>query len=124
MLLKEILVQILKEQDESNMVLEFPKQKFTVSVDKKQKKLLFSPSESTIVPSGLRTTVLMLQRNFNVSEVSSAESKQKQQQSPEGSEPEQFDVNSPNVRGVIEVQLDPRENIDKVVEFLSRQAGQ
>ena len=92
---------------------------------KKEKKLLFSPQESSVVPSGLRTIVLMLQRNFNVSKVSSAEDQPNQPPTPdEGGEKEEFDINSPNIKGVIQVQLDPRENIDKVVEFLSRQAGQ
>jgi hypothetical protein len=121
MLLKKILVQVLKEQSEASVVLEFPKEKFSVSVDKNRKKLIFSPLESQLLPNGLRTTVLMLKRNFNVISVNSADSKKTLSQDDEVSAGEKFDINSPNVRGVIVVEFDPRENIDKVVEFLSRQ---
>ena len=109
MLLKEILNQVLREQDEGNMTIEFPKEKFVVSVDKQQKKLIFSPQESSALANKIRPTILLLKRNFNVANIRGDEG--------------EADIEDPNARGIFEVELDPRENIDKVIEFLSRQVG-
>ena len=119
MLLREIVRQILREQDEDSMVLEFPKEKLTVSVDKKQKKLIFSPQDTSLVSNKIRTMALMIKRNFNVISVKSQDDMENDQ-GEEGSG--EIDLNS-SVQGVFIVELDPRENIDKVVEFLSSQIG-
>jgi hypothetical protein len=122
-LLKEIYNQILREQgEEASQVIEFPKEKFTVSIDKNRKKLIFSPQESSALPNKIRPMVLMLKRNFNITSIQSQENNTGAK--PEYQQTMDVDLDDPNLQGVILVQLDPRENVDKVVEFLSSQVGQ
>lgn len=122
MLLKEILNQVLREQDEASSVIEFPKEKFIVSVNKNKKELIFTPQESAALPNKIRPMVLMLKRNFNVSSVKNQE--ETPSAAPEEYKNQDVDIEDPNLRGVIIVTVDPREDMDKVVEFLSSQAGQ
>lgn len=121
MLLKEILSQVLREQDEMSQVIEFPKEKFIVSVDKTKKQLIFTPQESSALPNKIRPMVLMLKRNFNISSIKN------QEDTTNTIPPEQQDkdvnIDDPDLSGVIIVSLDPREDVDKVVEFLSSQSG-
>lgn len=120
MRLISIVYQILREQDENTLVLEFPKEKLTVSVDKMKKTLIFSPQESATLSNDIRTLALMVKRNFNVSSIKSQEDMQSYQ-GVDGSG--ETDLNNPDLQGIFILQLDPRENVDKVVEFLSSQVG-
>lgn len=124
--LKKIFESVIQEQEDpsASAILQFPKQHFSVSVDKQKRQFIFTPD-----PQGdskeMRPIILMMKRNFNVSSVKAQEDttdpsvswgdEQEVDLETQPQQQEDFD-------GVLVVELDPRENVDKVVEFLSAQA--
>lgn len=78
-------------------VLEFPNQHFSISIFRDEKKLLFTPQQHQSIPNKIRTFVNDLKQNFRIQSVS------------------QKDL------GAFEVQLDQREDLDSVVDFIKQE---
>jgi hypothetical protein len=110
MRLRKLLNEILKEQEEVENVIEFPHQNFIVTIDQSKKKLIFAPEGHSSVPNKIRTIVQMLRQNFHVLRVNSLED-----------ENDYDSEDDPKLRGVFEVEFDPRENFDEVVNFVRQQ---
>jgi hypothetical protein len=96
-LLKVIWESILKEQDEDN-IIEFPNDNFTISVFRAEKKILFTPQGHSSLPSKIRILVNMLKQNFNILRIKDK------------------DV------GSFEVEVDPREDFESIVDYIKMQA--
>jgi hypothetical protein len=113
MRLKNILLEALAEQDAQGLddTLEFPNQNFTVSIDRNQKKLIFSPQSHSALPSKMRTFLSMLKRDFRITRLKSLEDEGDQGPG---------DTDDPNLRGVFEIEFDPRENIEEIVDYIRR----
>jgi hypothetical protein len=113
MRLKKILLEALAEQDAQGLddTIEFPNQNFVVSVDRNQKKLIFSPQSHSALPSKMRTFINMLKRDFRITRLKSLEDEGDQGPG---------DTDDPNLRGVFEVQLDPREDVNEVVDYIKK----
>lgn len=110
--LKNIILEVLQTEQEED-VLEFPNENFTVSIDRNKRKLIFAPQEHSSLPSKLRTMLTMLKQRFNIVNINSLED-----ENDAGS----GDVDDPNLRGVFEVEVDPRENFDSVIQFVKTEA--
>lgn len=114
MRLLRVLQEALTEQDPSGLddTLEFSG--FTVSVDRPKKRLIFSPQVATgnVAPTSLRTMMTMLKQNFNVTKAVSLED--------EG-DAAPGDSDDPALRGVFELQVDPREDFEAVVDFIKNE---
>lgn len=113
MKLKDVLIEILSEQDGD--VLEFPDENLTISIDRPKRRLIFAPQKDASLPSKLRTILTMVRQEFKVSKVTSLED--------EG-DAGPGDTDDPKLQGVFELVLDPRENIDKVVDFIKTAADE
>lgn len=111
--LKKLFLEVLKEQ-ESEDVLEFPNENFTVSLDRERQRLIFAPQQHASLPSRLRNMLNMLKQRFNVSKVNSLEDED---------DVGPNDIDDPNLRGIFEIVLDPRENFDAVIEFIQNHAS-
>lgn len=112
MRLLRVLNEALTELDDTGDVLEFSG--FTVSIDRAKKKLIFSPQVATgnVAPSQLRTMMTMLKQNFKVVKVDSLED--------EG-DASQGDTDDKALRGMFEIQIDPRENFEAVIDFIKNE---
>jgi hypothetical protein len=109
--LKKVLMEALVEQDPQGLdnVIEFPNENFMVSIDRNRKKLIFSPQQHSSLPSKLRTMLTMLKQRFNIIKVNSLEDED---------DAGQGDTDDPNLRGVFEIVVDPREDFEAVVDFV------
>lgn len=108
--LGKLFLKILTEQQ--NDYISFPEQNFNISVDKKNKKIIFYPEKSNTLTNKIRTILVSLKQNFNVSRINSLED--------EG----QKDIKDFNaLQGIFEVELKPQENMDTVIDYLKQQAG-
>ena len=94
--LKILFEDILKEQDEE--IIEPPNDNFTLSIFRNEKKILFTPQYHTSVTGKIRTLVNMLKQNFRILRITDK------------------DI------GSFEVEIDPREDIDAVVNFIRDQS--
>ena len=117
MQLKKVLMEALMEQDQQEVddVIEFPNENFTVSIDRNKKRFIFSPQQHASLPSKLRTVLTMLKQRFNIIKINSLEDED---------DAGQGDTDDMKLRGVFEVVVDPRENIDAVIDFIKSSAGE
>jgi hypothetical protein len=117
MRLKEVLLEILAEQDVQGLedTIEFPTQNFVVSIDRAEKKLTFSPQSHSMLPSKMRTFLTMLKQNFRVIKLNSLEDED---------DAGPGDVDDPNLRGIFEIEFDPREDFEKVVDFIRQKVAE
>ena len=97
MLLSQIFKNILREQNENSDILEFPKQNTIVSIFRNEKKLLFVPFKDQTIPNKIRTFVNILKQNFRVVKVVDR------------------DI------GSFEVEFDPREDLNVIVDFIKNE---
>lgn len=97
MQLKSLYESILKEQGEENSVLEFPNDNFTLSIFRGEKKLLFSPQYHNAITSRIRTLINMLKQNFRILRINDKDA------------------------GCFEVEVDPREDFEAVVDYITSQ---
>ena len=113
MKLMRVLREALAEQDEQGLedVIEFPNQNFTVSIDRAKKKLTFAPQSHSALPSKMRSFITMLQQDFDILRLTSLED--------EGDEGP-GDVDDPNLRGVFEMELDPRTDLEEIVDYIKQ----
>jgi len=109
MRLKRVLIEALREQGEEEEVVELPNQNFTISVERENNRLIFSPQGHMSVPSKLRTMLTMLKQKFNITSIKSLED--------EG-DTKPNDTDDLGLRGMFEVVLDARENMDEILEFI------
>lgn len=98
MTLKEIYEKILREGAQPAEVFEFPHDNFVLSVFRGEKKLLFSPQQHDSITGKIRTLVNMLKNDFRVLRVNAKDG------------------------NCFEVELDPRENIDSVIDYITNQS--
>lgn len=97
MLLRLVLESLLREQGAE--VIEFPNDNFTLSVFRDKKALLFTPQYHHSITNKIRTLITMLKESFRILRVNDRD------------------------LGSFEVEVDPREDFDAVVEFIRGQAG-
>ena len=109
MRLRELLNEVIREQ-ETEDVIELPNQNFSITIDRPKKKLIFAPEGHSSLPNKIRTILQMLKQHFNVLNVNSLED-----------EDDYEGTDDPNLRGVFEIEFDPRENFDEVINFVRQQ---
>ena len=111
--LKKMCSLILEQEGGDANLLEFPNGNLNVTVDRPKKRLIFSPRDGMKYSGNLRTLIVMLKQRFKISKINSLED---EDDAGEG------DVDDPKLRGVFEVVLDPRENLDNVLSFVKSNA--
>lgn len=100
--LKELFVNLLKEQEEESLeavddtVVEFPEHGFSVSFFREEKKLLFTPQQEEL-PDNATAFVEIMKEKFRISEEGAKEI------------------------GTYEILFDPREDFEQVIEFILNQ---
>lgn len=92
------LKQILLEMEGDGQTLQFPNDNFTLAIFRKNKTLVFTPQYHTSITNKVRTLVNMLKQNFRILRV------------------EDKDL------GAFEVQVDPREDFEGVVDWIKNQS--
>ena len=107
------IIKEIYEQEESENIIDFPDQNFTVALDPNQKKMIFAPEEDSVLPSKLRTLIQMIRQEFNVSNVKSLED-----------EGDYDSGDDSEMRGSFQMEFDPRENFDEAVRFIQQQADE
>lgn len=78
--------------------LQFPDDNFVLSVFRSTKTLLFTPQYHNSITNKIRILVNMLKQNFNIARVSDKD------------------------MGSFEVEVDPREDFEAVIEFIKSQS--
>lgn len=111
MRLREIFMEALGEQELPDSI-EFPNQNFIVSINRPQRKLIFSPEGHSSLPNKIRTMINMLKQNFRVLKVNSLADEDDRGQG---------DTDDPNLRGVFAVDFDPRVDFEAAIDFLKNQ---
>ena len=96
MQLKKIYEFLLREQGEE--IVEFPNDNLAVTLFPGEKKLLFTPQQHTSITKNIQSYVDMIQERFLVLKVNN------------------------KGEGIIEVELDPREDFQAVSDFLQQEA--
>lgn len=96
MLLRLVVESLLREQDAE--VMEFPNDNFTLSIFRSNKTLVFTPQYHHSVTNKIRTLITMLKQNFRI-----------------------LRVNDKDL-GSFEVEVDPREDFESVVDFIRNQS--
>lgn len=112
MQLKKIILEVLREQEDAENIIEFPNENFTVSINRNEKKLVFAPLLHSAIPSKIRTYINLLKQNFRVLRVNSLEDEDDTREN---------DVDDPKLRGVFEIEFDPREDFEAVLDFIRNQ---
>lgn len=97
MKLKEVYKDLLREAEGDGETLEFPNDNFTLSIFRGNKTLLFSPQHHNAITSKIRTLINMLKQNFRI-----------------------LRINNKDL-GAFEVEVDPREDFESVVDFIKNQ---
>ena len=92
------LKQIFLEAEGDGETLEFPNDNFVLSIFRGNKTLLFSPQYHNSITNKIRTLVNMLKQNFRILAVKDKD------------------------LGAFEVQVDPREDFEAVVDYIKNQA--
>jgi hypothetical protein len=107
--LKELFLEVLREfdSDGKEKVIELPNQNFTVSLFRKEQKIVFMPQDHSSIPMKVREYIYDLKGKFNISRINSLDD----EQDPSTSRDD-------NLRGAFEVIVDPREDFERVVEYL------
>jgi hypothetical protein len=99
--LSYVVDEILKEQDDSQSsseIYQFPHDNMTISVFRNRKILSFTPQFHKSLTSKIRTFITTLKTNFMVLRI------------------------TPKSMNSFEVEFDPRQNFDEVVDFVKQQA--
>jgi FMN-dependent NADH-azoreductase len=84
-------------QKQEDTVLEFPHQNFTVSIVKTGKKLFFTPQQHSSITTQMKSYVDKISENFLVLNIKE------------------------HGEGAFEIEIDPREDFDAVIEFVQGQ---
>jgi len=114
MKLKKILLEMLQEQEQdSEDVIEFPSNNMVLSVDKNKKKLILTPLNLSSNSSTIRKIILMLKQNFKISKINALEDDDSRVNKTYDS----------SLKNTFEIQVDPTENLDSVVEFVKNEAN-
>lgn len=92
-------------------VVEFPNSNFVLSIDRNNKKIIFSPQSHAALPSKMRTFITMLKQDFRVIRLKSLED--------EG-DAGPGDTDDLALRGVFEIEFDPREDFESIVDYIKQ----
>jgi len=116
MKLIEILHRLIVEQEIQDLdnVVEFPRDNFVLTIDRSKRQLIFSPLMNAVFDSKVRTLLTMLKQNFKVTKIDNLEDE---------NDTKPGDKDDPNLKNVFQVELDPREDFEAVIDFIKQHAG-
>ena len=112
MKLISIINKIIKEQEmiDDENVFELPSKNMTVSIDRNKRKFIFAPFKNK-KSSEIRNLINLLKNNFRTTKINNL--------SDEDSRNKQNYVS--DLINAFEVEIDPRENFDSVIDFVKNQ---